>query len=136
MLLIGLNTVQTKHYTWEQTLEVIRQIETGGTRSKGIGIIGDGGKALGPYQIHKAYWIDSNMIRGKYKDCLTDAKYSEQVVYWYGHRYSRQSLLRLIGKRGTIKDVECISRRHNGGPKGDKKKATLKYWDKIKKALK
>lgn len=32
--------------------------------------------------------------------------------------------------------LEVIARRWNGGPRGDKKKATLAYWKKVKAAMK
>jgi hypothetical protein len=31
--------------------------------------------------------------------------------------------------------AEDLARIHNGGPKGHTKKATLKYWDKVKKEM-
>ena len=33
----------------------------------------------------------------------------------------------------TKKDMEVLARRWNGGPKGDRKKATKKYWKKVSK---
>jgi hypothetical protein len=32
-------------------------------------------------------------------------------------------------------DAEKVARRWNGGPRGDKKRATVKYWRKVSKAL-
>ncbi|MEL0099922.1 MAG: hypothetical protein VW907_10230, partial [Opitutae bacterium] len=46
-------------------INAIHQVETGGR----LGAIkGDNGRALGPLQIHRAYWIDSG-VEGKYEDC-------------------------------------------------------------------
>ena len=50
-----------KNYSWRETLDAIRVVETGGCPNDGIGAIGDGGNALGPYQIWKPYWIDAKI---------------------------------------------------------------------------
>ena len=31
--------------------------------------------------------------------------------------------------------AEIVARRWNGGPRGDRKKATIKYWNKVKSHL-
>jgi hypothetical protein len=48
------------------------------------------------------------------------------------HRYSRAALLRLERGAGTLADVERVARIHNGGPRGHRKKATAKYWRKVR----
>ena len=89
--------------------------------------VGDGGKAIGIYQIHRAYWQDAvahdPSIGGSYRDCY-DPTYAERVVRAYLDRYAP--------KNATI---EQLARIHNGGPQGHKKKATIKYWRKVKDAL-
>ena len=45
-------------YTWTDTLQAIRQVETGGQPNEGRGAVGDGGRALGPLQIHRVYHVD------------------------------------------------------------------------------
>ena len=104
-------------------LDAIRRVETGAT---GIGAVGDGGRALGPYQIHKAYWQDSG-VPGRYEDCLRDTAYSERVVLAYMKRYAPKAL--------AAGDWETLARIHNGGPKGHTKKATLGYWAKVQKEM-
>ena len=125
-----------KGYSWKQTLNAIRVVETGGSPNDGIGAVGDGGKALGPYQIWKAYWIDANInCHRKYSEVLNDKELSEKVVYRYMKRYQSKALQRLLSGNGTIYDVERVSRTHNGGPKGFFRKATLPYFLKVKTAL-
>jgi hypothetical protein len=98
------------------------QVETGGATGP---ILGDGGKALGPLQIHYAYWKDSG-VAGKYSDCAR-YDYSCKVVTAYLNRY---------GKRFIItRDYQSLARVHNGGPMGYKNPRTNKYWDKVKNFL-
>ena len=89
--------------------------------------IGDDGDAIGIYQIHFAYWQDAvehdKTIGGKYEDCM-DKAYAEKIVRAYWARYAP--------KGATL---EQLARIHNGGPKGYTRNATLKYWQKIVKAM-
>ena len=89
--------------------------------------VGDGGKAIGCYQIWRVYWIDSG-IPGTYQDCFNRA-YSERVVLAYWERYATRKRL---GREPTLED---LARIHNGGPNGFKKEATLEYWEKIQQVL-
>lgn len=85
---------------------------------------GDGGAAIGPYQIHRGYWFDAQQysgIGGKYEDCR-NKEYAEKVVKAYMKRYARQSRL---GRKPTYQD---LARIHNGGPNGYKKVSTVGYW--------
>ena len=104
--------------------KAVRQAETGGLPNEGLGAIGDNGRAIGPYQIHEVYWRDANMPYGTWADCLNSKKYSEEVMRRYWQRYCPTAF-----QNG---DWETLSRIHNGGPKGHKKKATLPYWKKVK----
>jgi hypothetical protein len=79
----------------------------------------DGGKALGPMQIHRGYWIDSK-VKGKYEDCA-DLAYSQRVMLAYWNRYARIAV--------EMGDYEILARIHNGGPKGYLKAATRDYWN-------
>mgnify|MGYP006274859625 CR=1 FL=1 len=103
-------------------LDAIRQVESGGDCS----LVGDGGKAIGPYQIHQSYWADAVQhdptIGGTYADCV-DEQYARRVVVAYLHRYGRG------------KSDEQLARIHNGGPRGHLKMATLKYLAKIKREM-
>ena len=122
--------VVSQDYTWREALDAIRHVETG-THLTGVGVVGDDGHALGPYQIWSPYWIDARMDYGTHGLCLKDRLYAEQVVRAYMLRYSRKCTTRLLEGRGTLADVERISRIHNGGPKGYTKLATRKYWAQV-----
>jgi len=98
-------------------LYAIHMKETGGQVGKIKGH-NDGGKALGPMQIHRAYWIDSK-VKGKYEDCA-DLLYSQRVMLAYWNRYARIAV--------EMGDYEILARIHNGGPKGYLKAATKEYW--------
>jgi len=107
-------------------LDAVRRVETGGLPAAGIGAVGDKGASIGPYQIQRAYWLDSR-IPGEYRSCLADAAYSERVMLGYWRRYCPDAL--------RSENWEVLARVHNGGPKGAKKKATAKYWERVKKEL-
>jgi hypothetical protein len=107
-------------------LDAIRRVETGGLPAAGVGAVGDKGASIGPYQIQRAYWLDSRIF-GEYRSCLKDAAYSERVMRAYWARYCPKAL--------AAEDWETLARIHNGGPKGAKKTATVKYWDKVKKEM-
>ena len=126
---------EAQSYTWRETLDAIRVVETGGEPNEGIGAVGDRGAAIGPYQIHRVYHVDSaerDSTLTDYRRCLLSKEYSERVVRAYMHRYARAALLRLEAGTGTLADVEQISRIHNGGPRGASKDATLAYWRKVR----
>ena len=91
--------------------------------------VGDGGNAIGRYQVWRVYWIDATEfsgIGGKYED-VKDKAYAERIIEAYMQRYAR--------KAWAAKDWETVARIHNGGPRGHKKKATEKYWQKVKAVL-
>ena len=106
-------------------VDAIHQVETSGRLGP---IRGDGGKALGPLQIHWVCWKDANMPDGAYADCA-DLSYAKRVFARYMERYATE---RRLGRPVTDQDRARI---WNGGPNGYKKKATLKYWDKVRKEL-
>lgn len=104
-------------------LHALNQVETGG---KTGAILGDGGKALGPFQIHKAYWQDAG-VEGKYEQCA-DYDYAVKVVTAYLNRYGKKFV--------ETHDYEALARIHNSGPNWRKKVyLTNAYWLKVKKAL-
>ena len=89
--------------------------------------IGDGGRAIGVAQIHKAYWQDAveynKTIGGEYKNCF-DINYSKKIVYAYLLRYSKSN------------NWEEWARLHNSGSSWKKKKnLTDNYWNKFKKLI-
>lgn len=101
----------------------LHHIETSGRLGP---IRGDNGAALGPLQIHRAYWQDSG-VPGRYSDCA-DLSYSRRVATAYFKRYARAAW-----DRG---DVVTLARIHNGGSNGHKKRATLAYARKVINAMK
>ncbi len=103
-------------------LNALHQVETGGRLGP---IKGDGGKALGPFQIHEVYWQDSR-VTGHYSQCA-DYDYAVKVVTAYLNRYGKDYI--------DKSDWEKLARIHNGGPKGHTKKATEAYWKKVQKQL-
>jgi len=127
-------TAHGQGITWKASLQAIRMVETGGMPNGGIGALGDGGKAYGPYQIWKPYWIDSG-VKGSHAQCLNSKAYSEKVIQGYMLRYAPREFGRLVAGTGKVSDLEKVARIHNGGPKGYKRKSTLGYWAKIKRYI-
>lgn len=87
--------------------------------------VGDKGRAIGSYQIHKRYWADGTRILGvdwKYREAKDPAK-ARKVVRAYLIHYGRN------------KSILQKARIHNGGPRGYRKKATLAYARRIAKVL-
>jgi hypothetical protein len=83
--------------------------------------VGDSGRALGAYQIHRAYWEDGTELLGvdwPHRDA-TDPKKARRVVKAYLLHY------------GNGKSLIEMARIHNGGPCGYRKKATVCYARKI-----
>ena len=109
-------------------LDAIRQVETGGHPDPS-NAVGDGGKALGPYQIHRVYWQDaverdpSLVANGETYANVRSQAYAERVILAYWSRYAKSWT------------AEELARIHNGGPKGHRRKATLGYWGKVQAAL-
>jgi len=106
----------------------LHAVETGGK----LGAIkGDNGAALGPYQLHRAYWLDSG-VKGSYSQC-SDLAYSRAVVSAYMRRYAP--------KAWASGDCRALAMTHNGGPNamratGQKKINLDRYWSKIQERLK
>lgn len=88
-------------------------------------ILGDGGRALGPYQIHRAYWQDAN-VPGTYAQ-VADERYARRVVTAYLTRYARAAV--------ANGDLETLARIHNGGPLGHRRAGTLPYWHRVRRQL-
>ena len=80
-------------------------------------IVGDGGAALGPLQIHRAYHADSR-VAGDYSR-VADLDYSKRVATAYLKRYAPTAW--------AAGDIETLARVHNGGPRGHLKSATKGY---------
>jgi hypothetical protein len=109
-------------------LDTLQRVETGGERDPDRAV-GDGGKALGAYQIWRVYWVDAcdydPTLRERGYEAVTDRQYAERVVIAYLSRYC---------KTWTID--EC-ARIHNGGPAGatKRRKATDGYAAKARRAF-
>jgi hypothetical protein len=87
--------------------------------------IGDGGRALGVYQIHRAYWTEGTRLLGvhwSYKQARDPAKAREVARAYLLHHGRRRSPLEM-------------ARIHNGGPNGHKKQTTLRYARRIARIL-
>lgn len=90
---------------------------------------GDNGKAIGPFQIWKVYWQDSN-IGGDYQD-VRNLETAKSCVNGYMKRYGKTHWSDSM----SLADVEVCARIHNGGPSGASKPATVKYWQNFQSFL-
>lgn len=105
-------------------LDAIRQVESSGRDDVPDG---DGGRAIGPYQIHEVYWRDAvahdpSLAPAGYQACRR-RDYAERVVRAYMQRWVPQAW-----RHG---DPEIVARTHNGGPRGSEKDSTLRYWARV-----
>lgn len=105
----------------EILLDAIAEIES----NNHPGAIGDKGRAIGAYQIHRAYWKDGTRFLG------VDWNYREAFNPKKARRVVRAYLLH-YGKGRSLMDMARI---HNGGPKGHKKTSTIVYARKIRNLL-
>ena len=94
-------------------------VETSGRHGP---IVGDGGRSLGPLQIHRAYHADSR-VAGDYSR-VADLAYAKRVATAYFKRYAPAAW--------AAGDVETLARIHNGGPRGHLKPATKGYALKVR----
>lgn len=106
-------------------LDAIRVVETGGEPNGGRDAVGDQGRSIGPFQIQRAYWLDSE-VPGSWEDCR-DAAYARRVVQAYWRRYAPQAFARA--------DARVLARIHNGGPGGARSERTLVYWTRVEREL-
>jgi hypothetical protein len=122
---IGMNAVG---FDWDRFLTALQSVESGGVKNPDLAV-GDNGKALGRYQLHKIYVDDAvgydKTLRGTYKEIATHPIDSGRAVMAYLSRYRQADI--------NSNNVENLARCHNGGPNGHKKKATEKYWTKFKR---
>ena len=85
---------------------------------------------LGPLQGLEDWWLDGCHQGGAgwdYQDDIRDFGKSCWVAYWYWIRYCPDAV--------ESNDWETLARIHNGGPRGDNKQATLKYWERVQEKL-
>jgi hypothetical protein len=83
--------------------------------------VGDGGRALGVYQIHRAYLADGTKFLG------VNWSYSEATNPVKAREVVRAYLLHYGQGRGLLE----LARIHNGGPTGYKRSDTRAYARKI-----
>jgi hypothetical protein len=95
------------------------------TSSRQGPILGDNGRSLGPLQISRAYFTDSR-VAGTYEQ-VVDLPFARRVVSAYLQRYAPAAW--------AAGDVETLARIHNGGPRGDRKQATINYAAKVRRAM-
>ena len=122
-LILALPQTLTPQQT--QLVQALIQVESSGRDDA----VGDNGKAIGCLQIWKPYWFDAterSNIGGKYSDCFK-RDYALRIFDAYMKRYAREAWT-----NPKKFDAEKVARIHNGGPKGYKKSATIKYWNKVK----
>jgi hypothetical protein len=114
---------------WDEFIDVVIYVESRGNDSA----IGDNGKAVGCLQIQPIAVLEANRIL---------AKYGSPTAYSLVDRYSREKSIEMFNVISEeyeccedytfMEYAEIVARRWNGGPRGDKKTATIKYWNKIK----
>ena len=92
----------------------VHLVETSGRTGP---ILGDGGRALGPLQIHRGCWQDSR-VGGRYED-VADLAVATAVLRAYLTRYAPRAL--------AAEDWTTCARVWNGGPRGASKSATVGY---------
>jgi len=127
LCLLALATAADAGQPVRPLLDAIRLVESGGDPTPPRG---DGGKARGPYQIHRRYWQDAvdhyPALGGTYAD-VDRREYAECVILCYWHRYAPEAL--------QAGQYDRLARIHNGGPDGDREPETLAYWRRVRKHL-
>ena len=113
-------TPQVTEPTFDDLLDAIEWVESKGDSNA----VGDGGEAVGSFQIWEIYVDDCNRI-------------SHGKTFYYIDRYSRKESREMVTiylkhYGGTFEEM---ARKHNGGPQGHKKESTKAYWEKIKDRL-
>lgn len=102
-------------------LPAIAIVESGGRPES----VGDGGAAIGAYQIHAEVIDDVNRVDGTHfvwpDDCVDPEKARDICA-----RY-----LRIWGSRLSNPTIESLARIWNGGPNGWRKKQTVAYGERV-----
>jgi len=116
----------------QRTCLTVRMVESsGGTDPRD----GDGGRAVGPLQIHPGYVRDVNAILAQRGSPI---RYS--LADRRDDRKSRQMFAVYVTHWCTVygcpKTPQSWSRIHNGGPRGAERACTLPYWQKVQTHLK
>lgn len=115
---------------WHHPLfAAMRQVESFDGREP----VGDKGRSRGVYHIQSCYVADVNRVYGTRftPDDRDDPVKAHQIVRLYLAHYGR------VYTKITSKPVTCevLARIHNGGPDGWRKKATIKHWRRVERAM-
>ncbi len=125
IMLMALVLVTGNDANGQALVDAIHIVESGGRTGP---IVGDGGAALGPLQIHRACWQDAN-LPGKYED-VADLAYAKRVFAAYMARYATEHR-----PRRPVTDEDRARIWNAGWAKGQKKKNLDKDWTKVRKVL-
>ena len=109
-----------------ELIPILVLVESGGHPNPPAG---DGGRALGPLQIHAAVVQDVNRIYGwrfRHQDARNPA-IARAICYGYLKHWGDR-----LPHPPTPQDYARI---WNGGPNGWKKPSTLRYWERVEQAL-
>ena len=121
---VELSLKQDQFYL-QPLINALIQVES----NSGPNAIGDGGKAVGVLQLHKIYVDDANRMLGEnrysYDDRYDAAKSIEMFLIVSDHYADHYQDWSDQGR----------ARRHNGGPTGHLKEATLGYWKRVEEAM-
>lgn len=126
------NTDDYNYSKWDTLVDAIIYVESRGNDSA----VGDNGKAVGCLQIHPIMVREVNRLL---------AKYDIPTTYTLEDRYSREKSIEMFNivseeyyccEDYTFEEyAEIVARRWNGGPRGDKKRSTIKYWNNVQKRI-
>lgn len=128
-----------KLYTFANLLDAMEYVESKGKADA----VGDGGAAVGSFQIHKIYVDDVNRIIAKrglrtpdftYDDRLDPFK-SRIMVTIYTEEYTDIRAGQIFQNTFKIERFEKAARNHNGGPWGWRKESTIAYWELVRARL-
>jgi hypothetical protein len=122
--------------SFDDLLDAIEWVESKGDADA----VGDNGRAVGAYQLHKIYVDEVNRLLGNetysYEDRWDKAKSRQMThIYLLYHAFTAQTELRLLEYKGSFGRFEILARIHNGGPQGYKKESTKAYWLKVKERM-
>jgi hypothetical protein len=110
----------------EKLLDAIEWVESRGDTLA----VGDNGRSLGAYQIQRAYVSDAlgrRLSSGEYRRISFSRRSSRDAIVRYWKRYAPVAY-----RQGRAGD---LARIHHGGPHGDHKAATKKYWRKVQRVM-
>ena len=116
-------TATDRQITLDDLLDAIEQVESGG-ESDPDNAVGDGGKAIGAYQLHEIYVRDANRILGWYRFRYEDRR----------NRAKSREMTSIVIQHYGKGDIETMARAHKC-PTARYKESTKPYWNKIKAVL-